>query len=402
MKTCVLFVAGTDAELSAFVQPEMHYLCNAFDRVILVPSIRPNTSILEFPNLEIDYSWADWPKTSARLGRIREFMALKWVFDIPRIKTYRNLHDSLWNRVRIRWFKHWFDNFVKREGISLDDTCFYTFWLTTEAYALSEIAINNHLVYYSRAHGYDIYDRGGFRAQNSRRRAVSNSRGVFCCSKDGADFMRSEFPKEKGKIHVAYLGVNGARAQQMPPPDASSIKLLTVANLVSVKRIAMFCTRLKEIAEKRVDLQFEYSIVGEGPERGPIKKLLDAIPSNLKINLIGAIPNERVWSLYREYAFHYYVLVSESEGFGLSVAEAMAHGIPAIVTNVGGIPELVNSREVGFVIPKDFVETDLEPAFDFIREKEYANMRKNARSRILSLFDQKKCRMDFVDVIQRR
>ena len=39
------------------------------------------------------------------------------------------------------------------------------------------------------------------------------------------------------------------------------------------------------------------------------------------------------------------------EGFPKSVIEAMSQGVPAIVTNVGGMPELVGHGSAGMVIP---------------------------------------------------
>jgi glycosyltransferase involved in cell wall biosynthesis len=47
------------------------------------------------------------------------------------------------------------------------------------------------------------------------------------------------------------------------------------------------------------------------------------------------------------------VLIQPSyfEGFGISIAEGMSYGLPIIATNVGGIPELVENKLNGFLIP---------------------------------------------------
>lgn len=47
-----------------------------------------------------------------------------------------------------------------------------------------------------------------------------------------------------------------------------------------------------------------------------------------------------------------FVLPSLSEGTPTTIVEAMAHGIPAIVTNVGGIPDLITAEE-GIIIPPE-------------------------------------------------
>lgn len=55
-----------------------------------------------------------------------------------------------------------------------------------------------------------------------------------------------------------------------------------------------------------------------------------------------------------------FVLPSHSEGFGISVAEAMALGVPVIATNVGGIHEMIKNNENGLTInprsPKDLAD----------------------------------------------
>jgi glycosyltransferase involved in cell wall biosynthesis len=49
------------------------------------------------------------------------------------------------------------------------------------------------------------------------------------------------------------------------------------------------------------------------------------------------------------------VLASEVESYGMVVVEALAHGVPVIATNVGGLPEALGStadgRRPGVLVP---------------------------------------------------
>lgn len=64
-------------------------------------------------------------------------------------------------------------------------------------------------------------------------------------------------------------------------------------------------------------------------------------------------------------ALDVFVLPSVAEGFGLALAEAMAAGIACIATDVGGIPELINGRDVGLLVPARDPEALARAMIDF-------------------------------------
>jgi glycosyltransferase involved in cell wall biosynthesis len=71
-------------------------------------------------------------------------------------------------------------------------------------------------------------------------------------------------------------------------------------------------------------------------------------------DFMGAQPHNTV--LERLRLADVFVLTSRSESFGVATAEAMAAGLPVIVTDGGASPELVEDQRTGFVVPVSDVE----------------------------------------------
>jgi sugar transferase (PEP-CTERM/EpsH1 system associated) len=89
-------------------------------------------------------------------------------------------------------------------------------------------------------------------------------------------------------------------------------------------------------------------IIGEGSERQKLEHYIAEHPEwKDRVLLMGT--SGRITELLN--AMDVYVLSSVAEGMSNSLLEAMASGLPAIVTNVGGNPELVRDRETGLLFP---------------------------------------------------
>jgi glycosyltransferase involved in cell wall biosynthesis len=89
-------------------------------------------------------------------------------------------------------------------------------------------------------------------------------------------------------------------------------------------------------------------IVGDGPERQNLETRIKNLELNSRVQLVGSVPREKLLELLGSATV--FVLNTSFESFSFQTVEAMNAGAPAIVTNIGSLPEIVESGKEGIVI----------------------------------------------------
>lgn len=108
----------------------------------------------------------------------------------------------------------------------------------------------------------------------------------------------------------------------------------------------------------QVNPQSECWIYGQGELKDKLINLAQDLDVAKSVKFLGFIPHDSVADALNQ--FDVYCALSRSESFGVAVLEASACEIPVVVSNVGGLPEVVNHQITGYVI---------EPTIDNIVEK---------------------------------
>jgi glycosyltransferase involved in cell wall biosynthesis len=90
-------------------------------------------------------------------------------------------------------------------------------------------------------------------------------------------------------------------------------------------------------------------VLGEGPARPILEAEIGRRGLEGRVELLGAVAEQVV----REELEHadLFALASHDEAIGVATMEAMAMGLPVIVTDVGGVDELVSHEENGLLVP---------------------------------------------------
>ncbi|ROT98385.1 glycosyltransferase [Marinobacter sp. R17] len=127
------------------------------------------------------------------------------------------------------------------------------------------------------------------------------------------------------------------------------IKLVVVANVRPVKRIEDLVDALQLITQKGV--LAKCFVIGHISDIEYAKKLNERIERHRLTGLVkfvGPISEPRIYLSQ----FDVGLITSESEGLSNTLMEYLTAGLPAIASNVGGNPELVNHGDNGFLYEK--------------------------------------------------
>ena len=127
------------------------------------------------------------------------------------------------------------------------------------------------------------------------------------------------------------------------------ITFLFVGRLSAEKRPDRFVRFAAALVEKFPVRTVRFRIAGDGARRNEIEEQArkHALLRN-KIEFLGEC--ERMSEIYRQ--ADVLVLTSDYEGTPNVILEAMAHALPVIATNVGGVPEILNESR-GFLVDSD-------------------------------------------------
>lgn len=97
--------------------------------------------------------------------------------------------------------------------------------------------------------------------------------------------------------------------------------------------------------------KLQFRIVGGGPDFSKLKALATQLGINHITNFVGEVPHDQV--PFELEKLDIYIALSRQESFGVAVIEAQAMGMPVVVSNVGGLPEVVIDGETGFIVESE-------------------------------------------------
>ena len=243
-----------------------------------------------------------------------------------------------------------------------------------------EFAMNAHLALLAKfagirhvatVHGKKYYGETG--ARRAIYRMVSRFSGLVAVSEDIKTYLIDTIGVAPNRITVIPNGI-AVEDYQRDNIDTALIRaqlgfvdddflICAIGNLYSVKGHCYLIKAIAKLVPKYKDIRLV--IAGRGEEQGALQQLIAELGLEKHVSMLGF--RDDVKAILS--ASELFVMPSLSEGLPLSLLEAMAAKRPVVVTEVGGMPQVIKNEVMGLVVPPGDVDS-LEDAISSMLVKD--------------------------------
>jgi glycosyltransferase involved in cell wall biosynthesis len=163
---------------------------------------------------------------------------------------------------------------------------------------------------------------------------------------------------ERSEVAVTPFGVDLAWFAPLPkaerPLTIGTVKSLAPKYGVDLL-LRAFAGFVADAEVQTVAADCRLLVVGDGPQRAELEALARELGIAQRTEFAGAVAHAAVPAWLNRLDIYAAPSRLDSESFGVAVIEASACALPVIVSDVGGLPEVVRDHETGLIVPRDDV-----------------------------------------------
>ena len=148
--------------------------------------------------------------------------------------------------------------------------------------------------------------------------------------------------KEGQQVRELIVSLNSGKG-------SSDFTFITTCRLVAIKNLDGLIKALAKVSTLMKNRTINMWIIGEGPEKESLIRLATDLDIESNVHFLGFHTNVNPFLMTADS----FILPSFSEGFSLSLAEAMQLGLPSIATKVGGPSEIIKPHTGLLLDPND-------------------------------------------------
>ena len=181
-------------------------------------------------------------------------------------------------------------------------------------------------------------------------RAVSQADIVVARGQRTIDFFEKKGVKTR--FYIVPAGIDGSRFK--PVQGEKKYDLSLMGRLTEIKRVDTYLRAIALVARQLPEVRA--AVIGDGPLLASLETLAQELGITGNVDFLGhrddvdvLLPEARI-----------FVLTSDSEGLSQAMIQAMLCGLPAVVSDVGDLKELIEEGENGYLVkdrtPEAFAE----------------------------------------------
>ena len=224
----------------------------------------------------------------------------------------------------------------------------------------------------STKHGFNEF-RSSRAVAAADRAAARFAHRQIAISAGLADYLAVTEGFERDAFTVVHYGIEPTGE---PPPPPREPRLVAVGRLIPIKGLDVLLRAFSAARREVPELTLE--LAGAGSSEAELRTLA---PDG--VTFLGRV--SPVAPLYERNAI--VVVPSRGEGFGMVALEAAERGRAAIVSHVGGLPEIVADGETGIVVPPEDADALARAIVSLARDPDRAAaLGRAARERALAQF----------------
>lgn len=203
------------------------------------------------------------------------------------------------------------------------------------------------------AHAYDIF----LRKPEAVRRQLTLPDALATISEYHRRYVANLCPQRwtPETVDLVHCGLDPSEFVPNPQPVGDGkARIVAVGSLAEKKGHEYLIDAAALLARDGCD--FEVSIIGQGPLRESLQARIDSHGLGMRVKLLGGLNQTQVKERYRQSDIFTLACVTakngDKDGIPVAIMEAMATEIPAVSTDVAGIPELIIDGETGLLAPE--------------------------------------------------
>jgi glycosyltransferase involved in cell wall biosynthesis len=243
-------------------------------------------------------------------------------------------------------------------------------WATMPTSAVHTAGHFLEIPYSFTSHAWDIYKQPLMLSKKFEKAAFA-----VTISEYNKRFLSDQYSGADEKTFVVRCGINLERFKYVTAQnDVNPPNILFVGRLIEKKGAEILIQACSQL--KKGGFAFQCIIVGDGPLQPELEKQVQRLDLVEEVLFTGGLDQDSLmayWQTASVFVLPCLVAANnDRDGIPVALMEAMALGLPVISTTVSGIPELIENRISGLLVPPGDSTELAEAVIQILSDKDQA------------------------------